>query len=219
MKMSYETTVVFKYSIIIAVIMGLVRYNRISRSYHPFIIIVVMGFFSELSSTITIAIYKSNAVPANIYYIVECLLWLWQFKRWGIGIKNKTVANALTVGLIVAWIVEMKVKGITQFCSIFPILYSFTLVFFAINQINKLIVEEKTNLLRNAKFMICVGVIIFYPYCILVESFYIFDIEESDGFLSNVYYILMYVNLFVNLLYALAVLWIPTRERFTLPSL
>jgi hypothetical protein len=31
-------------------------------------------------------------------------------------------------------------------------------------------------------------------------------------------YIFIYVNLIANLLYALAVLWMPTKQRFTLPS-
>jgi uncharacterized membrane protein (DUF373 family) len=91
-------------------------------------------------------------------------------------------------------------------------------VFLAINQVNRLIVEEKKNLLSNSKFLICTGAMIFYTYKIMVESFYIFKLDQSNDFLSNIYYILVFVNLFVNLLFALAILWIPTRQRFTLPS-
>jgi hypothetical protein len=120
--------------------------------------------------------------------------------------------------LIAVWISESSINGINSFNSTFHVLYSFCLVFLGINQVNELIVKEKSLLLRNAKFLICCGVIIFYTYCVLVNSFYVFKLPQSDTFMANIYYILVFVNLFVNLLYALATLWIPTRQRFTLLS-
>ncbi len=196
----------------------MVRYKKIVSTYHPFIFIIIAAFFSELTGLISERLYKTNAVPANIYSLVECLLWLWQFRRWGGGFKKKWMSVVLVIAMISFWSIETFIQGVTNFNSAFSIFYSFILIFLAINQVNKLIVEEKNNLLKNSKFLICAGILLFYSYNILVGSFYVLNMKESDTFLANVYYILMYVNLFVNLLFALATLWIPTRQRFTLQS-
>ncbi len=105
-----------------------------------------------------------------------------------------------------------------MFSSFFSIVSSFVLIFLAINQVNQLIIQEKRNLLKNSKFLICAGVLIFFTYKIMVESFYVMKLDQSTIFLSGIFNILVFVNLFVNLLFALATLWIPTRQRFTLPS-
>ena len=216
--MNYSLTVIFKFSIIIALVIGLIRYGKISRTYHPFIFIIIAAFLGEIIGTATTWLFKSNALSSNIYTLAECFLWLWQFKRWNGGFKKQWMESTMIAGLICFWIVESFLNHMEDFNSSFVVLYSFILVFLAINQVNQLIVQEKTNLLKNAKFLICAGVIIFYTYSVLVNSFYVLQIKKSDSFLSNIYYILIYVNLFVNLLYAYATLWIPSRERFTLPS-
>ncbi|MBA4168433.1 MAG: hypothetical protein H0X41_12975 [Chitinophagaceae bacterium] len=215
--MNYELVIVFKYSIVLALITGLVRYGKISRTYRPFIYIIIAGFLGELIASLSTLFYHNNILVSNVYSLVECILWIWQFRRWNVSHNKRNVMLLLT-GLIAFWTIETAIGGRTNFNSAFSVLYSFTLVFFAINQINQLIVEEKMNLLKNAKFLICTGVIIFYTYSVLVDSFYVLKVKESNSFLASIYYILVYVNLFVNLLYALATLWIPTRERFTLPS-
>ena len=215
--MSNSLIVIFKFSIVLSLIIGLVRYGKISRTYHPFIIIMLAAFLAEISSTITSLLYKSDALSSNVYVIIECFLWLWQFKRWGAGFERAWMSSVMTGALVSIWVIESIVTGLIHFNTVFVIVYSFLLVLLAINQVNKLIVQEKTNLLKNAKFLICSGMIIFYTYSVLVNSFYVLDIE-SVRFLSNIYYILIYVNLFVNLLYAIAILWIPRRERFTLLS-
>ncbi len=50
----------------------------------------------------------------------------------------------------------------------------------------------------------------------MVESFYVMDINQSNSFLLNIFYYTRVSEPFVNLLYALATLWIPTRQRFTM---
>jgi hypothetical protein len=52
----------------------------------------------------------------------------------------------------------------------------------------------------------------------MVETFYLFQLDFSNQFYHNIYIIMDSVNLFVNLIFALAVLWIPTRQKYILPS-
>jgi len=216
--MNSTIVLAFSFSIVIAAVIGLARFGKILRIYQPFVYITIAGFISELTSFFCIKLYHSNTIVFNIYLLVECILWFWQFRRWKGFFKKEKKTYLLLFLLIAVWIGESSINGINSFNSTFHVLYSFCLVFLGINQVNELIVKEKSLLLRNAKFLICCGVIIFYTYGILVNSFYVFKLPQSDTFMANIYYILVFVNLFVNLLYALATLWIPTRQRFTLLS-
>ena len=215
---SYNLILVCSYSIILAVIIGLIRFRKITGAYQPFIFITIAALINELASTLLILYYKSNAISVNILNISESLLWIWQFKRWGgFDRSPKRTLPLLVGGVMLAWSIENLVfMKILAFNSIFSLLSSFMLVFLAINQVNRLIVEERGNLLKNSKFLICCGLLIFHTYKIMVESFYVMKLNESNEFLSNIFIILVFVNLFVNLLYALATLWIPTRQRFTM---
>ncbi len=48
--------------------------------------------------------------------------------------------------------------------------------------------------------------------------FWLYGLRFSKEFLMNVTTILIYINLFTNLVFALAVLWMPAKHRFSLPS-
>ena len=205
------------YSILFAVIIGLIRFRKINPAYQPFIFITILSLLCEVASPFFIKYYKTNAIVANVFSLLEFLLWLLQFKKWGGFSKpSQWKYPALAFGSITIWLIENLLSGMFVFNSVFTLVSAFILVFLAIDQVNKLIVEEKNNLLRNSKFLICCGVLIFHTYKIMVESFYVMKINQSNSFLSNIFIILVLVNLFVNLLYALATLWIPTRQRFTM---
>jgi hypothetical protein len=179
---------------------------------------MITALINEVASTYLIKHYNSNAIGVNILNLIEGLLWLWQFRRWrGFTRRPKWEYPALAAGIVGTWAIENILLGrLFIFSSVFSLISSFMLVFLAINQVNRLIMEEKNNLLRNSKFLICSGAMIFHTYKIMVESFYVMKLNESNEFLSNIFIILVLVNLFVNLLYALATLWIPTRQRFTM---
>jgi hypothetical protein len=206
------------YSILFAVIIGLVRFRKINRTYQPFIFIIVLSLLSEIASPIAIRYYGTNAVVVNVFILLEFLLWLWQFKRWrGFARRSQWKYPALFISFSGMWIVENVILSrIAVFNSVFTLISAFIIVFLAIDQVNKMIVEEKKMLMRNSKFLICCGLLIFHTYKIMVESFYVMKINQSNSFLSNIFIILVSVNLFVNLLYALATIWIPTRQRFTM---
>lgn len=215
---NYQLILICSYSIAIAVIIGLARFRKITHAYQPFIFITIAALVNELTSNMLIRYYKSNAISVNILNICQSLLWIWQFQRWGgFSRSQKWVLPTLLGGVVLFWIVEnLVLMRIVVFSSVFSLVSSFVLLFLAINQVNRLIVEERGNLLRNSKFLICSGLLIFHAYKIMVDSFYVMKLNESNEFLSNIVFILVFVNLFVNLLYALATLWIPTRQRFTM---
>lgn len=206
------------YSISIAVIIGLLRFPKIHRDYRPFIFIIIASLISEVISSILISYRTSNAIAVNLMGLADGSLWLWQFRKWKAFDTQKLYYPIAAILMITAWIVENILLGrLSSFSSLYAIGFSFSIVFLSIGQVNRQITDEKDNLLLNAKFLICSGAILFYTYRILVECFYLLDIRKSDSFLINVFNILALVNLIVNLLFAFAIIWIPTRQKFSLP--
>jgi hypothetical protein len=215
----YFTIVAISYSVGFAAIIGIVRYKRILKIYRPFVLITTVAFINEILSTIFTAIYKTNSVNANIYLLIESSLFVWQFKNWGAFPKRQWLFHASLCLLVIIWIYDnFFFSTITYTNSIFSICSSFILIFLSIDRINKLIVEERGNILRNASFLISIGIICYYSYNATIEVFYLMKLKMSQQFFLNIFWILVFVNLFVNLIYALASLWIPTKQKFTLPS-
>lgn len=216
--MDYYVSAAINLTSIVPATIGLVRFGRIHRTYQPFILILICSFCTEALGIASNYVFKTNAVIVNTSFLLDSLLWLWQFQRWNGLFKKRWQLTLVRIILVACWATEVVQRGgLNRFISLYLIIYGFCLVFLAINQVNELIIEARSGLLRNAKFLICSGVIIFYTYAILAESFFVFDIE-NNSFAKNIQYIIIFVNLFVNLLYSLATLWIPTRQRFTLPS-
>jgi hypothetical protein len=216
--MSYSTIEIFSFSIVAAALIGGIRFTRISPAYYPFLICIWAGLLNEIISYIIIHSGHSNAPNSNIYILAEALLLTWQFKRWGIFARTKILFHGLIIFFVSVWVLEnFVVYKITYFSSYFRMVYSFALALMSINHINVLIHKERKQLLRNPEFLICMAFVIYYTYKVMVEAFWIYGLNNSDDFRKNVYLILAYINLFANLIYALAILWMPTKHRFSLP--
>jgi hypothetical protein len=141
---------------------------------------------------------------------------LWQFSVW--NWKCRQPFRLAAVALLVLWMTENVVlQKMFVFGSVFPITFSLLMVILAAVELSRQITPERNNLLTTPKFMICCGAILFHTYRIIVECFYIQGIAASEGFLANIFTILTVVNVIVNLLYALVILWIPEKKKFTLP--
>jgi len=205
-------------SIVIAVVIGLVRFKSIHKSYRPFIIICCVGLVTEIAGTIAAYISRNNSIPYNIYAITESLLYLWLFWNWGEFHGKVKQVMLLGLFLVAVWTSDNLVfHSIHTINPLFWIIYSFTLIFLSINQLNRLLFSERGALLKNARFLICMGIVIFYSYTATIEVFYILELNLSDRFFTDIYLILELLNFIINLVFALAVLWIPTKQRFILP--
>ena len=54
--------------------------------------------------------------------------------------------------------------------TIFRVSEAFILVILSINEINYLLINDNKNLLKNARFLICAGFLIYFLYQILLEG-------------------------------------------------
>jgi hypothetical protein len=206
------------YSVAIAAVIGLIRLRRLHKAYQPFIFINVMSLINEIISHILIVNKKSNAVAVNIFGFLDAMLWLWQFTRWNNQPKNKRALPIVALFLIIIWFAEnILFRKLFTFGSVYAITFSFAMVILSTIQLSRQTEDEKGSLLAAPKIMICGGAILFYTYRIFIECFYAPGMSKSNDFYGHVFIILSIINFIVNLLFALAVLWIPEKKKFSSP--
>lgn len=217
--MVFFLSTILGFSIALAAAICLFRLRRIDKRFLPFVVFVWTGLASELLGYLLIIANRSNVLVYDIYTILEIWIILWMFNRW----KHRRVnlRNLLILGSIVTvwWLLEnLSVFKISNFNSISIIAFSFLILVLTVQMMNQIIEKGQGPLLRSAQFLICTGFVFYFTNAVLVEMFWLYGLSESDAFATRVYLILIIVNFFTNLIYALAALWIPTRSTFILPS-
>lgn len=211
---------VISFSIAIGSVIGMVRFKKISPLYQPFLVLLWIGFANEILNKFLIYhLHTYNIVNTNIYCLLEALFIAWQFNRWKLFENNRTLYRILIAVIVVFWVINSFWIGsfTKNFSSFFFIFYAYVIVLMSISMVNKLIVQQKENLVKNAAFILSIAFIIFFTYQILVETFWWYGLNEKN-FRVEVYKILQFVNLFVNLIFALAVLCMPNKPKFILQS-
>jgi hypothetical protein len=211
-------------SIGIAAILGLIRFSKIDKSYYPFIFSTWASLLVEITARLLLMDNKNNTLILffNIYYLVDFYLFFLLFYNWRLFGHGKKNALLIAGFVLAAWIATtFFINGIQTPNFYFPVLYSFVLVFFSVTAINKFIVNERGNIFMNARFWICLGLIIFYTFFIVTNTSNLSLFSASAGsnvssyFRRSLHAINVYSNLLVNIMYAIAVLWVPRKKNFT----
>jgi len=212
--MNYSLVVIFSFSILIGTCIGWVRFKKIEPGFFPFIICISLASFNEICS-FTMTYYGYNTTyNNNIYVLAEALLITWQFKNWGLFNNFKNVYLLVMVMIPAAWIAENFIlHNISVISFYFRIGYSLLIVLMSIHINNNLILTFRNNVFKSPVFLICSGFIIYFTYKILFEAFWLYGLNASRDFRINVYLLLTWINLFVNLMYAVALLWIPKKPQ------
>lgn len=83
--------------------------------------------------------------------------------------------------------------------------------------INSILVSGIRKMMKYALFLICLAFTIYFTYKIIVEAFWLYGLESSTSFQLLVWNITVFVNLIANLMYALAIVWIPKKKPSILP--
>ena len=219
--MTYELATIFSLSIGIGAIIGLIRFEKINPAYYPFLYCIWIAFFNEVLSYYITRKGGSNGINNNIYALTESILIVWFFKNMNLFRNVKWLFGVILSSFILVWAGEIIFgKGINQTTSYFRIFYSFVVVIMSGIMLNMQLFRERKNILKNAIFLICLAFLIYYTYKIIVTVFVLYATKEAktSPFAINLFTILIYINLFINLVYAIAVLWMPSKHRFSLPS-
>lgn len=215
--MNFELDVAFSLSIGIGAIIGWIRVRRTDPTFLPFFWLLWTGLFNEILSLIITEAGYSNAINYNIFTLIEALLITWQFRKWKLFEKQIVIYYLLQFAFAAGWIVETVLREkLHPFNSYFIIGHSAIIVLLAVNMINTVMFGEPAFLLQNPVFLICMGLIIYFTYAILVEEFWVYGLNRSTIFRIHIYEILAYINLFTNLVFALAALCIPLKRQYIL---
>lgn len=213
--MPYYVSVLFSFSIALGAILGWIRLKKLDPAFFPFILLLTVGLINEVVSVVVLEAGSSNALSYNIYSLVEVLLICWQFQRWKLFAARKVLFIGALGFCVVVWVIDIFIiNSIFRFSSYSIILHSFVIVVMSIHMINHLIFKEIVSFMRHPVFLICLGFIIYFTYAILVEMFWVLGLNRSGSFRAKIYEILAYINLITNLIYALAVLWMPMKPRY-----
>jgi hypothetical protein len=208
--MNYYVVVAFSFSILIAGIIGLCRFQKIQNSYYPFLLFVWLGSLNEILSFLIVQNGGKSIVNNNVYVLLEALVILYFFKVN--KFLTKPVALIASALVFFGWAIEVFfIRSIHEVGIYFRIGYSFIIVLISIETINRILVSGEKKLLKSSMFLICVAFICYFTYKVLINTFWLYGLSKSIHFLTFIYYILIFVNLFTNLIYALATLWIPRR--------
>lgn len=205
-------------SILFPLIAGLIRLRRIDKSYQPFYILLVVGFVNELISEYIIKfIHISNAPASNIYSLIEWLLILWLFQVWGSLRTWKKIYFALVLLSCTIWVTENLIFGhFRDFSPYFRIFSAFLIVLLSVNKINFMITHDNHSLLRQPRFLICIGFIIYFIYKIIFEWAYQTSLFGVTDITTTIIFLEAYINALTNVIFAIALLMIPAPEKFTL---
>ena len=207
-------------SIGFAVIIGIVRLRKMDKSYYPFFYNVVVALIVEILNRILTVTGHPVAflVVLNVFAYIDFFLFLWLFQNWGLFDRKRSVFIAIAGAFLLMWIITSLMQGFTTHNYYFFVLYAFALIFFSVNTFNKAVVNERISIFRNPKFWICLGIIIFYSFFIVHVSTGISYFRHkiaSVEFRQKLQSISVYSNLLVNLLYAVAMIWVPRKKNFT----
>ena len=201
-------------SVALPCILGMVMYSKIPYLYKPFLYFIWTGSLNELLSLILVNTGHTNLVNSNIYVLLEYALILFIFFRWNEPRKRNRFYVLFLSGLLV-WVLENGViYSLQSINAIFRVFYAFIVLYMSINQVNMLIVAEKKRLISHPIFLICMGFIFYYSYKAFIETFYILHPPFSKPFYVHLFMILLSINFFTNLVYAIAILCIPMRREF-----
>lgn len=207
-------------SIGFAVIIGIVRFRRIDPSYYPFIFNAIAALTVEILNRILTTTGHPHAFTfaLNVFSYIDFYLFLWLFHNWGLFNRKKSTFIAIASVFFIIWVISNAIfTGFIRGNSFFYIVYSFALIFFSVNAFNKMVVHERKSIFKSPKFWICLGVVIFYSFFIVLASTSLSRFKQnlSIEFRSGLWSINVYSNLLVNILYAVAVIWVPRKKNFT----
>lgn len=203
-------------SIFIAGILGIARFKRIQDIYRPFIYLIWIGCVTELANIYFAYRYHNNMAISTIYGLLESLLLLWFFTKLGVFNKQRRLVYIFAALFVISWAIDNFLGGSfgATYSFYFDTMYALFIVLLSIRAINDLLFTEK-DLLKNPTFLICLGLVIYFTYQIIQRMFGLYGLKDSIEFRRSVQRILIAINCFTNLIFALAVLWMQKKRAFT----
>jgi len=213
---NYPVNLLLTYSILLPAVAGIIRYKSVIKDFRPFLWLLWLGVLNETISVVSIYTVRSNTVNSNIYVFLEFCLILLLYYRW----KERRSATFIVFGMLgfIVWLLDnIIINNLSENNSLFREFYSFIVIFLSIDVINRVLVLDTSPLYNNAMFLIAFAFIFYYGFKVYVESFNVLDIGLSNRMLTGLWKILYFVNAVANLIFTIAVLCMPKKQKFIMP--
>lgn len=211
--MIYWISVYMSFTVCIAALIAAIRFRKIEALYFPFIMCIWVAAINEIISfTLTQKGY-SNIANNNIYILLEGILILWQFKRW--DILHDYTFYLITLLLCCTWLYEIHSwQALQNLHYYYRLFYAAVIVICSISFNNRLIISHHNKLVTNPGFIICTGYILYFTLKMVCDAWWLYNPKSSTEFLTAVFFSMAGSNFITNLLFILAIIWIPRKPDY-----
>lgn len=209
----------------LACIAGAVRCHRTDTIFLPFLCFLWLGGINEFLSLILWINKIPTTVNNNFYVLFEVLLLIYFFRRTDLLQWRRGLYSTIILSLAILWVLENIVNnGWLKISFIFRIVSAITIILISFHTKVKVAFSYEVEfnnlsnrpLYRNPLFLICIGLIIFFTFKLLIEIYWLCGLDRNLLFKIKVYNILNIINIGVNLLYSIAILWIPPKQQYSI---
>lgn len=208
----------FNFSIVFGVVIGWIRFHKTDPAFLPFLVLLTAGLINEVLSFVLIMNDSENMTNRSVYRALEAYLIMWQLARWGLFAGKSIRLWTIIALLTICWVAEM---ALTRSGSVYApycnILVALLVVILCIEKIGDVVWSDNQPLWRSPVFLICSAFVFYNVYAILVEVFLLFGVDQSTHFNIEVYFLMVIINLFVNLILTWAILCLPKRAKYFMP--
>ena len=205
---------VYNSGLMLAAAAGISRYRSIDLRYKPFVWYIILGFINELLSLACSIWFKTTVINNNLFMLLELIILNLQFEFWAVSAKERPGYRFASVLFCAVYLAESVITRWEHSLFYFSVLYCFYLVMCGTRQLAAIVLSGEKPGYKNPEFIVCCGIIFYFCLRIIIEAFWLYGLHKSSFFRNEVYVILMCVNLFVNILYLYATLWIPKKPDY-----
>ncbi|MEO6917155.1 MAG: hypothetical protein ABI151_17355 [Chitinophagaceae bacterium] len=214
--MNIDFNFLLSLSVLFPFIVCLYRFKTMNKNYRPFAILMFASLFTELISNYLAVKYKTNLAFLNFFSLFESCVWVYQFHRWGFWQKKSGQRfKMLLVLMFMAWALDNFIlSNIGSSNRYYLLTYYFGLVMLSIRQINQDMMNGKRAMDESGRLIICTGILLFFTFGIVRESFTIFEEGLSRPAKFKISLIISIANLIANIIYGFGACYIPKQKNW-----
>lgn len=203
--------------ILIPAVIAIIRFASMDKVFRPLAYNLWIGVVTEITAYIFMITIKNNLYVYNVFMLLDFLTFIWLFKNWGAfaRISKEKKITFLSIILLV-WVYDnFYLHHLGANNIIFRICYSMILLLIAIDQLNNVVIKNGGYLKVNPYIYICIGLIFYYAYSIFIGLFNSSLFQPTAQLWKWNTLIYVTINVITNLLFAISLLWMPKRVKYT----
>lgn len=212
--MTFAVLVAMSLLIGVPALFALFKVSQLEKSVIPFVLMLQVGFISEIVSLLLITCYGNNIVSYSVSGLLGGVLCIIQLAVWDQRRGRKWLYMAVTGLIIVTGFLEwLIVEETGYFFSYLTIVQSLIIIALSMNIAIRRLTSNIEQISRDPIFIICAAFVIFNSYAMLTELYLLLGFKVYSYWHKYVADIFSFVNFFVNLLYLYVVICMSRKIR------